>query len=153
MSAVVSAVTRRPVAADDQGLIAALAAAGLPTADLNEPNQRFFAFEGDSRAIIGYGGFARAGRAGLLRSLVVLPAWRRQGYGQFCLHALMAEVRKNGLDELYLLTTTAEAFFLRHGFMPMPRQKAPPEIASTREFRDCCPKSAVLLHRKATDRA
>ena len=50
-----------------------------------------------------------------------------------------------GAAHLHLLTTTAERFFTRHGFVVADRASAPPAIRQTREFADLCPASAAYL--------
>jgi len=46
---------------------------------------------------------------------------------------------------LYLLTTTAEAYFERLSFKPVERQAAPPEVQATREYSALCPSSSSLM--------
>ena len=50
-----------------------------------------------------------------------------------------------GAARLHLLTTTAERFFTRRGFVVADRASAPPAIRRTREFADVCPASAAYL--------
>ena len=120
---------------------AALRAASLPTDDLNEPGQRFYAFR-DGAA---FGGFALDADVILLRSLVVAPALRRRGLGRQILDALLAEAY--GAREAWLLTTTAALFFTKAGFVVTDRAAAPPFVASSRQFSSLCPSSAVLMWR------
>ena len=60
---------------------------------------------------------------------------------------VLESARAAGLRRLYLLTTTAEDYFPRHGFRPVPRESASPEVRSSVEFRDACPASAVAMVR------
>ena len=53
-------------------------------------------------------------------------------------------VRK-GVRSIYLLTTTAEAFFNRLGYERMGRSRAPSSIKRTREFAGLCPVSSVFM--------
>jgi amino-acid N-acetyltransferase len=82
---------------------------------------------------------------GLLRSLAVARDCRGSGVGK----ALVAEAeqyaRSLGVNELYLLTTTAERFFERLGYSHTHRESAPDAIRQTSEFSDLCPCSAALM--------
>jgi N-acetylglutamate synthase-like GNAT family acetyltransferase len=120
---------------------AALREAGLPTEDLVEAGQRFFASD-DGEA---FGGFLRHHRLALLRSIVVPPSRRREGLGSALLGALLLKVRTAGATEAWLLTTAASGFFARQGFLWVDRSLAPPAIAATAQFSALCPRSAVLM--------
>ncbi|MEQ8534295.1 MAG: tyrosine protein phosphatase, partial [Imperialibacter sp.] len=60
------------------------------------------------------------------------------------------DAARNGITELYLLTTTASKFFERIGYKVADRNTAPDAIKNTSEFSDLCPSSAVFMH-KALD--
>lgn len=133
-------VALRVVDASDRGLIAALAEAGLP-----EPGAgRYFGATqyGD---LVGYVGLEGEGRHLLLRSLVVLPDLRARGAGARLLTAAEDVARDLGAETLHLLTTTAEAFFARRGFVRDARETAPEAILRTREFAALCPASAAYM--------
>ena len=53
--------------------------------------------------------------------------------------------RQRGITALYLLTTTAEAFFPQRGDVRISREAAPPVLYRTAEFAALCPASAVCL--------
>ncbi|QLD86350.1 GNAT family N-acetyltransferase [Natronomonas halophila] len=126
-----------------------LEASGLPTGDLRTSEGRFFvASVGTER--VGGGGLEIYGPDALLRSVVVPESKRGQGYGTALCDALEARAQANGVETLYLLTTTAEAFFDAHGYDVIDRETVPPEIRETGEFTDLCPKSATCM-RKALD--
>ncbi|MEW5867584.1 MAG: GNAT family N-acetyltransferase, partial [Bacillota bacterium] len=46
---------------------------------------------------------------------------------------------------VYLLTTTAEAYFRTFGFEAVPRDEVCPEVRESSEFRGACPQSAVVM--------
>ncbi|MBB3873781.1 arsenic resistance N-acetyltransferase ArsN2 [Brevundimonas mediterranea] len=133
-------VALRVVDASDRGLIAALAEAGLP-----EPGAgRYFGATqyGD---LVAYVGLEGEGRHLLLRSLVVLPDHRARGAGARLLTAAEDVARDLGAETLHLLTTTAEAFFARRGFVRGARETAPEAILRAREFAALCPASAAYM--------
>jgi N-acetylglutamate synthase-like GNAT family acetyltransferase len=130
-------------------LAAELAEAGLPTGDLTEPDRRFFRFEDDG-GIIGYGGIEGNGPDRLLRSLIVKPERRGAGLGAAVLGTIERVATDEGVAALYLLTTTAEPFFRRHGYETAERSTAPDTVAGSAEFRTLCPASAALLFKRIT---
>jgi amino-acid N-acetyltransferase len=50
-----------------------------------------------------------------------------------------------GVESLYLLTTTADAFFSRLGYSPASREEAPSFIKNTSQFSGLCPASSVFM--------
>ena len=127
-------------------LMAELSAAGLPASDLAEAGRRFFRFEDDA-GIVGYGGIEGDGSDRLLRSLVVKADRRGCGLGGAILTAVECAAADEGATSLYLLTTTAEPFFRRHGYETAERTDVPAVIAQSAEFRSLCPASAALLYK------
>jgi N-acetylglutamate synthase-like GNAT family acetyltransferase len=140
-------VEARPIPATDKRLLERLAAAGLPTSDLGEPGQVFFAFGNAARAI-GCGGFLVAGEHALLRSIVVDADLRGTGVGSQILRRLTDLARLHGAREAWLLTTDAATFFARHGFETVDRANAPAVISATPQFAGVCPGGATLMMRE-----
>jgi len=128
-------------------LIAALEAAGLPTDDLHEPGRRFFRFEDDA-GLIGYGGLEHVGSDVLIRSIVVTDGRRSSGLGAAILSWLEAEAAWLQATGLYLLTTSASAFFQRQGYVVLPRSAAPTAVAASRQFSALCPASAAFMFKE-----
>jgi amino-acid N-acetyltransferase len=52
------------------------------------------------------------------------------------------------IEKVFLLTMTAEGFFLKRGYQKIERISAPPEIQGTTEFQGLCPVSSVCLVKK-----
>lgn len=126
--------------ADDAGLIAALRGAGLP-----DPGDGRYFIAHEHGCVAGHAGLEGEGRDLLLRSLVVSADRKAQGLGSRILTAVEAGARDLGGERLHLLTTTAEPFFARRGFVAADRAAAPSAIRRTREFTDICPTSAAYL--------
>ena len=129
-----------------------LKSADLPHDDVAAPGRHFYRL-GDSDGLLGFGGLELYGREALLRSVVMLDHRRGKGAGGMLVAGLTAEAMRFGVDRLWLLTTTAEAFFARLGFEAAARDAAPAPIRATREFRDICPASAACMMRRLHDRA
>ena len=136
--------------ADLPAIRALLAAAGLPVADLPAAHHDDFWGCRESPDLIGVIGLETYGAVALLRSLAVAPNWQGRGLGAALLAHAERAARLRGVSALYLLTTTAEAFFARRGYVRIPREAAPPALHRTAEFAALCPASAACL-RKALD--
>ena len=132
-----------PVSAADAGLRDALLAAELPIDDIADGGRRFFRFQYHGE-IVGYGGFEPHGRYALVRSIAVDAAQRGQGIGRAITEAIMAEAKRGGAAEAFLLTTTAGPFFEHLGFAAMDRADAPAEILATRQATTICSTAALL---------
>ena len=121
-----------------------LDANGLPSDDVRaRPDCFSVAVAGGER--VGVGGVEQYGTAGLLRSLVVAEPARGRGYGTALCDALEARARNDGIETLYLLTTTAADFFAARGYVEIERSDAAEAIRSTAEFADLCPASATPM--------
>jgi amino-acid N-acetyltransferase len=125
--------------------VALLNTAGLPVSDLTDAHMEHFFYCGAAHAPTGMVGLEFCGRDALLRSLVVAPAQRNKGLGAALVRHAEAHARSCGARALYLLTTTAQAFFARQGYAAADRAQAPQAIRATREFADICPASSALL--------
>lgn len=139
-----------PATAADRGEIRALlVAATLPTDDLDDAKSlRFWVARADRGRVLGVIGLEQYANAALLRSLTVAAAERRRGLGARLVAAVETEAKRAGVESLYLLTTTAERFFLRRGYRPMDRTQAPQAIGATAEFSSLCPSRAVCLSKQ-----
>jgi len=126
------------------GLRDALAASGLPVADLVDFGRTFFRFD-DDVGLAGYGGLEGQGADRLLRSLLVVANRRGDGLGRVMLGLLEDRARDLGVLRLHLLTNTAAPFFAASGYAAADRKTAPASIASSREFTTLCPTSAAYL--------
>ena len=88
------------------------------------------------------------GSDALLRSLVVTLTQRKQGLGQRLVEHAEQHARDHGAATVYLLTTTAEAFFRSRGYEVTSRDTAPSAIRSTPEFAGLCPASSAFLFKR-----
>lgn len=122
-----------------------LAESGLTTADLADYLLPHFFGCGPRDAMSGVVGIEPFGETALLRSLAVAPVHRRAGLGSRLVAHAEHYAAGLGVRSLYLLTITAEEFFLRHGYFRVDRTGAPPAILATREFSDLCPSTAALM--------
>lgn len=142
MNASIVGIARRP---DRAAAIALLEGANLPTTDLTDEHLEQFFFLGPRAAPFGLIGLELCGRHALLRSLVVAPDNRAAGSGSTLVAHAEEYARTRGVALIYLLTTTAEDFFLRRGYGRIERSEAPDSIRSTREFSGICPTTSIFM--------
>lgn len=142
MTAALPPIHARP---DPAAVRALLAAAGLPVADLTAAHLDDFWGCGESPNLIGVVGLEIHGAVALLRSLAVAPDGQGRGLGSALVAHAEQAAQQRGIAALYLLTTTAEAFFVQRGYVRIPREAAPPILGQTAEFAALCPVSAVCL--------
>jgi amino-acid N-acetyltransferase len=83
---------------------------------------------------------------GLIRSVVVDPAFRGKGIGTRLIDHLTASTDRN----LYLLTESATDFFRGLGFESIDRSTAPPALRASEEFRCLCGESAAFMRRSVS---
>lgn len=138
---------RQATRADDKNIRSLLRSCDLPDDDIGHhlPN---FVVAGHEGRIVGTIGLEVLGSSALLRSLAVEVSSRRAGLATRLVEVIVERAQQLGVRELWLLTTTAESFFANLGFRTVPRDEAPADIQSTREFRALCPVSAVLMRRR-----
>jgi len=119
--------------------------AGLPIDDLDEADLSHFLGLGPRNRPVGVVGLELMGATALLRSLAVDAGARGAGSGTALVEAAEGHAIREGVERVYLLTTAADRFFERLGYVRVARENAPPEIQRTREFSDMCPDTAVLM--------
>jgi amino-acid N-acetyltransferase len=130
---------------------ALLVACDLPTSDLASHHFDHFLGCGTTEALQGIVGLEIFGALALLRSLAVAKDARGSGCGKALVAAAETYAKQKGVRDLYLLTTTAERFFARLGYLGAERDTAPVPIQRTREFADLCPDSAVFMVKHLAD--
>jgi arsenate reductase len=135
---------REAVSADLPALRAFLQAAELPVDDVEIGRQEFLLAR-EAERIVGSVGLELVGADALVRSLAVAHDRRGLGLGKRLLEAAVQRARSSGIETLYTLTITAEAFASARGFVRIPRADVPPAIGSLPQFRSLCPISAVCM--------
>ncbi|WP_422057874.1 GNAT family N-acetyltransferase [Sphingomonas sp.] len=127
----------------DDVLRLALDAAQLPTDDLGCADQTFFSLSDDD-GLIGFIGLEGDGADRLLRSLIVLPTRRGQGYGRMPVERLEG-IAEDVVERLHLLTSGTGEFFRKLGYVDADRDKPPAFIAATAQFTSMCGPRATYL--------
>lgn len=119
----------------------------LPVSDLFEDNVHLY-LAYDGKDLIATIGLEKYVKVGLLRSLAVKETFRNQQIADKMIKELLKVCKSENIKMIYLLTTTAENYFLKKGFLPVEREAVPAVIRQTREFRSICPSSAVVMYRE-----
>ncbi|HZN37418.1 MAG TPA: arsenic resistance N-acetyltransferase ArsN2, partial [Planctomycetota bacterium] len=139
-------VLRPALPRDCAAIDALLRGAGLRSEGEQLPTAVFVVAQAGT-SIVGAIALEARGDAGLLRSLAVDPGWRGSGIGDRLVAHLLAIAAQQHLAKLWLLTTTAAAFFARWGFAVARRDEAPVAIATHPQFAAECPASATCMAR------
>lgn len=129
-----------------------LTANDLPLDGVKENFSSFVVAE-DKGEIAGAIGLEKFGSVALLRSVVVSPQYRGSGIGRSLVEQVLERASGQGIEELFLLTTSAEKYFPRFGFTPTTRSAVPAAVKTSAEFRGACPDSAVVMTRQITSDA
>jgi amino-acid N-acetyltransferase len=136
----------RPARAEDREAVEALLVrTNLPPDGLDEQFGDAYAVAEAEGRIIGAAGVEVYGGAGLLRSVAVDAAWRGRGLGAALTRERLAWAAARGLEEVYLLTNTAEGYFPRLGFVPAERDEVPEAVRGSLQFTAVCPSSAAVM--------
>jgi len=122
-----------------------LESSGLPINDLTPENMKHFSAAWEDSRLEGVVGIELLGTDALLRSLAVVTSKRGTGLGASLLAEMEQYAVKNGVTRLFVITTTAESYFNKHGYINLSREAAPETIRSTQEFSSICPDDAVLM--------
>ena len=146
-------MTIRAVTEEDMEAVGRLLeAADLPREGLADQWGPGYAVAVEDDVVVGAAGIERHGRYGLLRSVVADPRRRGRGIGEALVANRLAWAGTEGLDGVYLLTTTAAAWFPRLGFERVARDDLPLEIRESKEFASVCPASAVAMRSRLEGR-
>jgi amino-acid N-acetyltransferase len=138
----------RAVRPDDLAEVRRLLREGdLPTDGVEDQFGAGYAVATDEGSIVGAAAVERHGRFGLLRSVVVTPGMRNRGVAELLVRDRLGWAGTEGLEAVYLLTTTADRYFAKLGFERVERDSLPIEIRESREFASTCPSTAVAMRR------
>lgn len=131
--------------ADLPAVIELLNVSGLPHRDVTAALLAHYLLAKRDDALLAVIGLEPLGDVGLLRSLAFASTHRGRGLGIEITRALERHARGLGIAQLYLLTTTAERFFGKLGYLVIPHEDAPPPIQGTTEFRELCSSTSICM--------
>ena len=137
-----NAVTGNPDKVEVEHL---LVECGLPVSDITSEHMEHFFAAGEPSNLTGVVGLELYEDVALLRSLTVSPKHRGTGLGKQLVAYAEQYAFDHGVQEIYLLTTTADKFFSTLGYSAMTRSQAPAAIQGTAEYSNLCPSSSVFM--------
>jgi len=115
----------------------------LPLDGLEET--KLWLLESGNGEVLGVAGLELYGNQGLLRSVAVTQGIQNQGVGTALANFVISETKKSQVQDLFLITTTAPAFFKKLGFKEESREQVVGSSTNSVEFISACPKTAILL--------
>lgn len=128
-------------------LLSLLVACALPVADISPTSPvQFFGIRSGG-TLVAVVGLELHGPFALLRSLAVSPPFRERGLARSLVSFAESFAVSRGVNTLFLLTTSAERFFLALGYQPASRTAAPAVIQATAQFASLCPAASAFLSR------
>lgn len=139
-----SPTIRHADAADWQAIQDLLVQSRLPLDGAREHLENFMVAH-DRSGLLACAGLELYPPVALLRSVAVAETHRGKGLGRSLTTRLISHAGNQGIQTLVLLTETAEAYFLKLGFKPVPRASLPPEVQDSAELRGACPASATAM--------
>ena len=137
---------RKATASDLDAVTSLLTENKLPIAGVADWIKDFFVAESNDR-IVGSIGVERYGDYLLLRSAAVAPAEQGKGIGRGLVDAVLSDAEREGSKAVFLLTTTAEGYFLSFGFEHIDRASVPDDLGDSEELKGACPSSATVMRR------
>jgi amino-acid N-acetyltransferase len=136
---------------DDAAAMTRLVAqSGLPLDGLRDALATALVARADGQ-VVGTAALERYEDGALLRSVAVETGWRGRGLGGRLTEAATELARTLDAPAVYLLTTTAERFFSKYGFVRIERSDVPSSVQSSIEFTQACPASAIVMVRPIRD--
>jgi len=95
--------------------------------------------------LVGCIGIENYGKDALLRSFAVDDVYKSAGIGKKLLTELILSSKEKGVKKLHLLTTTADIYFAKHGFLSVARNNVPEKILESKEFSEICPSNSIYM--------
>lgn len=136
--------SRKAALEDFTGIVKLLQGEKLPTQDLIPGRTQFLVIELDKK-IVGVAGIEIYSNLGLLRSVAIDKNYRNRLLATMLIDDLLLYAAEQGITALYLITTSAEHYFSKKGFVVVDRDIVPGAIKSSSEFSTMCPSTATVM--------
>ncbi len=133
---------RKATSADFKKIKALLQLANLVLEGIEQTN---FWVLFDEENLIATAGLEIYGQTALLRSVAVVSSRHGEGKGGLIVQKVLADATSLGIEEIILLTETAENFFMQFGFTKITRADVPNQLKASVEFQGACPESAFVM--------
>lgn len=119
----------------------------LYTEGITEKNVQFFAMY-EEEIVLGIGAFTVCGEFAMLRSVCINHRYQKRGLGNVLCNQLFIKAKELGLENIYLLTDTAERFFKKQNFNRIKREELPKVLENNILVQSACSMNSVVMHRK-----
>jgi amino-acid N-acetyltransferase len=119
---------------DVRAILDLVEAVHLPSEGIAEAMEYFWVARAGEH-IVGTVGLEVYDDMALLRSLAVAPACQHTGLGRALTDTALSYLTTRQFRAVYLLTTTAEAFFARHDFCLVARDVVPANVQQSSQFQ------------------
>ena len=116
---------------------------GLTTSGIRENLCNFLVAQDEK--IIGVIGSEFRGNNVMLRSLAISQKVRKRGIGTALMKHSLEKARAAGMEEVYILTNTAEKFAARLGFYQIKRSEIPMDLLESSALNQFCPSSSTCM--------
>lgn len=137
-----------PAQIDDLGqIVLLLKESNLPVEDIDSNSSIQFIVAKFDDTLVGSVALERFNSICLFRSICVKEEFRNDGVGFTLVNKILLLARNENISDLYLLTSSAETYFEKFGFMKLNRNEAPLQIQESSQFKDLCPSSAIFMHK------
>ena len=137
-------LTTKAITQDLPEVLTLLKLVDLPIEGVKEHFHDFFIIRKD-KMVVGCVGIEIYENVGLLRSLGIRPTFQGKGLGKQMVGKIEEYSAEKGLRNIYLLTDTAEKFFLKLGYLLISREETDPRVKQSIEFTTLCPSSPVMM--------
>lgn len=139
---------RTATPADLPAVLSILEESGLPVQGIEANGLWDFVIAESGGKLVGVAGLEVYRESALLRSTAVEDGWRGTGVGRALVDRALALAQERGIHDVFLLTTTAEHYFPRFGFVCVERASVPAAVQASAEFRGACPSTAVVMRKE-----
>lgn len=124
-----------------------LGVSSLPISDLESNNKVVYYGCYHNGQLISCVGLEKYANVALLRSLAVHSDFQNKGLAITLVQYAESLCKAKQISEIYLLTNTAENFFLNRGYQIYKRADTPSVIKETSQFSEICPSSSSLMRK------
>ena len=135
-----------PIRDGERELVLALLRESQPPLEGLNDNARIVVARDDGR-LLGTAALELYPDGALLRSVAVASHAQGQGLGRALTETVLRIAREAGAPAAFLLTTTAEQFFPKFGFVRITRQDVPASVQTSVEFTTACPSTSAVMRK------
>ena len=132
---------------DIEGIKELLIKSGLPAKDIEQAPVLFWGIQ-KSNELIAIAALELYPPYAIVRSVAVNRHHQDQGLGNRLVNFLEEKAKALNIKKLFLLTMTADQFFIKKGYTFIDRPNCPKPILQSAEYRNLCPGSAISLSKE-----